>query len=331
MLRRVLLSLAAAALLLPGQASAAARTSIFYYPWYGTPKVDGRFMHWQQNGAAPPSQIASAFYPARGPYSSADRLVLAAQMDEIHRAGVDQIAVSWWGWGSIEDQRLALLLPAARAVGLDVAAHLEPYARRTAASTARDVAHLHELGIADFYVYGPQDDVPESWKAANAALPEGVRMFAQTPMVGWAAAGGFDGVYTYDVLVFTGDRFVRLCDQARKLKLLCAPSVGPGYDARRAVGDMRVRPRRNGRTYDGMWGSALRARADMVTITSYNEWHEGSQIEPARARRGYRGYDGAWGVRGPDAERAYLDRTAYWTARFSLSRASSRVAAGTAR
>jgi glycoprotein endo-alpha-1,2-mannosidase len=320
MLRRVLLILAAATLLSPGPAAAAARTSIFYYPWYGTPQVDGGFMHWQQNGAAPPFRIASAYYPARGTYSSADKLVLGAQMDEIERTGVDQISVSWWGWGSVEDRRLPLLVPAARAAGLDVAVHLEPYGGRTAASTAADIAHLRELGVTDFYVYGPQDDVPDSWKAARATLPADVRVFAQTTMVGWAAAGAFDGIYTYDVLVNTGDRFVRLCEQARKAKLLCAPSVGPGYDARRAVGDMRVRPRRHGRTYDGMWRSALRAGADMVTITSYNEWHEGSQIEPARARTGYKGYDGAWGMRGPDAQGAYLLRTAYWTARYSLTR-----------
>ena len=165
------------------------------------------------------------------------------------------------------------------------------------------------------YVYGPQDDTAENWAAARATLPADVRLFAQTHLVGWAAAGRFDGVYTYDVLVFTGDRFARLCEQARKVKLLCAPSVGPGYDARRAVADARVRPRRQGKTYDGMWQSAIRAGADLVTITSYNEWHEGTQIEPARARRGYSGYDGAWGTRGKDAERAYLDRTAYWTAR----------------
>ena len=33
-----------------------------------------------------------------------------------------------------------------------------------------------------------------------------------------------------------------------------------------------------------MWRAAIRAGADGVTITSYNEWHEGTQIEPARAR-----------------------------------------------
>ena len=112
--------------------------------------------------------------------------------------------------------------------------------------------------------------------------------------------------------------FPRLCGQARRLGLLCAPSVGPGYDARRATGDTRVRSRRNGATYDSMWRGAVRSRADLVTITSYNEWHEGTQIEPARpGRRGYQCYDGAWGLRGHAAETAYLDRTAYWVRRFS--------------
>jgi glycoprotein endo-alpha-1,2-mannosidase len=70
-----------------------------------------------------------------------------------------------------------------------------------------------------------------------------------------------------------------------------------------------------------MWKTALRAGADLVTITSYNEWHEGTQIEPARPRLGpdgdrYIGYDGAWGRTGAAAERAYLDRTDFWSTRF---------------
>jgi glycoprotein endo-alpha-1,2-mannosidase len=331
MLRPLTPVLAVAALLLPSPAAAAARTSIFYYPWYGTPTVDGTFVHWEQNGAAPPLRIASSYYPARGPYSSADRLVLAAQLREIRDAGLDQVAVSWWGWGSPEDQRLELLLPEARAAGLDVAVHLEPYVGRSPESTLADVVHLRELGVTDFYVYGPHDAPAAAWAAANEQLPPGARTFAQTTLVGFAAAGGFHGVYTYDVLTVGGDRFARLCDQARRQRLLCAPSVGPGYDARRAVADQRVKPRRHGRTYDAMWTAALGARADVVTVTSYNEWHEGTQIEPARARHGHLGYDGAWGLRGRRAERAYLDRTAYWTRRFELSRARSRGVAGTFR
>jgi hypothetical protein len=72
-----------------------------------------------------------------------------------------------------------------------------------------------------------------------------------------------------------------------------------------------------------MWQSALRASPQLVTITSYNEWHEGTQIEPARATGGYLTYDGAWGRKGTDAQRAYLDRTAYWVERLRGVRATT--------
>ena len=104
-----------------------------------------------------------------------------------------------------------------------------------------------------------------------------------------------------------------MCENARQVGLLCAPSVGPGFDARRATGDPRVRERNDGRWYDHMWQAAVRASPDLVTITSYNEWHEGTQIEPARASNGlYACYDGAWGLDGRRAQRAYIDRTTYW-------------------
>ena len=66
-----------------------------------------------------------------------------------------------------------------------------------------------------------------------------------------------------------------------------------------------------------MWISALRARPDLVTITSYNEWGEGTQIEAARpqpAAGAYLSYNSAYGLRGRFAARAYLRRTACWTA-----------------
>jgi hypothetical protein len=75
------------------------------------------------------------------------------------------------------------------------------------------------------------------------------------------------------------------------------------------------RGRHNGETYDALWAGALAAKPDVVTITSFNEWGEGTQIEPAAARPGYASYDGAWGTAGTAASFAYLNRTSYWTAR----------------
>jgi hypothetical protein len=144
----------------------------------------------------------------------------------------------------------------------------------------------------------------------------GVRLFAQTPLAGYAKNGGFQGVYTYDTLTYRGRMFRRMCTAAHKLGLLCAPSVGPGYSAYRATGDTRVLDRRAGGTYDSSWRAAVRSGADLTTITSYNEWNEGTQIEPACAHAGYESYDGAWGEHGGVADRAYLNRTRFWISRF---------------
>jgi hypothetical protein len=76
------------------------------------------------------------------------------------------------------------------------------------------------------------------------------------------------------------------------------------------------RGRRDGATYDALWKAAIRARPDGITITSFNEWGEGTQIEPAQAKPGYLSYNGSWGLTGAAAQMAYLTRTAYWTARF---------------
>jgi hypothetical protein len=293
----------------------AVRSAIFFYPWYGTPARDGSFQHWQQNGGLPPLRIASAYYPARGVYSSTDRVVVAAQMGEIAATGVDQVIVSWWGRGSAEDRRLGLTVAAARAAGLSVAAHVEPYPARSAQTLERDIGYLRRFGIADLYVYRSDDVRAEEWAALNDRLAAPIRVFAQTGRVGLATAGHFDGVYTYDIVGLGGATFRRICAKAHEAGLLCGPSVGPGYDARRASSDLRVKARRFGATYDAMWQAALAAGADLVTITSYNEWHEGTQIEPARFRRGYRSYDGAWGRHGREAETAYVDRTADWVER----------------
>jgi hypothetical protein len=312
---------------LPGVAQAGPPVvSAFYYPWFGSAE-DGGYAHWAQNGHAPPVDIASSYYPAYGPYSSSNAAVIATQLYEASQSGIDELAVSWWGWGSPEDRVLPDVLAGARRTRMEIAVHIEPYAGRTAETVAADAAHLRTLGVRTLYVYQPFARIaPADWAAVNDELrAEGMTVFAQTALVGQAAAGHFSGVYTYDTVTYGAAVLARLCGQAHAVHLLCAPSVGPGYDARRAVGDPRVKPRRRGLTSDSMWHAAIAAGADRVTITSFNEWQEGTQIEPAIPLRlgeyRYVSYDGAWGLHGTAAANAYLSRTAYWANLFRTAAA----------
>jgi hypothetical protein len=299
-------------------ANAATDTAIFYYPWYSTPARDGQWAHWYVHGSDGQQILSTPYYPVRGLYSSSNAKLVDAQMAEIAAAGISTVVVSWWGAGSPEDQRLPLVAAAAARHGVSVAVHIEPYRGRTPTSAAQDIQALQAQGYTVFYVYDIDEDPAADWAAALAPL-EGVEVFGQTNLVGRAKAGGFDGLYTYDVVTWNGSTFARTCSQAHKVGLLCAPSVGPGYDARLATSDEAVRLRLRGATYDRMWRYAVRARADIVTVTSYNEWQEGTQIEPARAQVKRWSYEGAWGRHGVAAQRAYLQATARWTARFRSS------------
>ncbi len=313
-------ALAAAFALLPaagaGSQDLTQRAAIFYYPWYSNPAKDGRWAHWYvEHDGAP--VLSTPYYPTRGLYSSSNTKLVTAQMSEIASTGVGTVVVSWWGFDSPEHDRLLAVEQAATRYGLEVAIHVEPYRNRTPERAAQDIARLQrEGGFTDFYVYDAARDPAADWSTALSTL-DGVRIFGQTTLVGRAKASGFDGLYTYDVVTWSGALFKRLCAQAHAAGLLCAPSVGPGYDARLATRHGVVRQRNDGRTYDRMWKTAIRANADIVTITSYNEWQEGTQIEPARVAVGRPDYEGAWGKSGLAAQRAYLTATSAWTARLA--------------
>src|SRR5262249_20918502 len=147
-----------------GHAASPARdASIFYYPWYGTPEFDGGYEHWDQNGHLPPLDLASSYYPARGPYSSRDPRVVEAQMRDMAGAGIREVVSSWWGRGSPEDDLLPMIVPMATKQGLQVAVQIEPYDDRSAESVAADLGHLRQLGVTRAYVYHPFEIDEVDW------------------------------------------------------------------------------------------------------------------------------------------------------------------------
>jgi len=214
--------------------------------------------------------------------------------------------------GANTDELMPAVLEAARLAGTAVSFHVEPYGGRTPETFLDDLRYVHERygshpavwrdlgrGLPLFWLYDVSDQHSrphtESWRKALDSV-------RGTPLDGvflclWIGTGrdaafvedaGFDGAYTY----FAATGFTQGSDPAawegirvaleRRGKLF-VPAVGPGYD------DKRIRPwnahnvrhRNGGRYYDAMWRSAVASAPYAISVTSYNEWGEGTQVEPA--------------------------------------------------
>lgn len=98
----------------------------------------------------------------------------------------------------------------------------------------------------------------------------------------------FDGIYTY----FASNGFTygssiihwkNIAKFAKDNNLIFIPSVGPGYDDThvRAWNGRNTKLRKNGKYYETSLKAAISANPDILSITSFNEWHEGTQIEKA--------------------------------------------------
>ncbi|WP_405149853.1 discoidin domain-containing protein [Sphaerisporangium sp. NBC_01403] len=323
-------------------AAAAAHTNtdvhLFYYPWYGSPAVAGSYRHWPQGGHNPPSDIGADLYPKLGAYDSGDLAGAVSQhMRWIQQSGAGVIVFSWWGQGSYEDQLAAGVLATAARFGIKVAWHLEPYSGRTAASTVADINYINsKYGSSPaFYRDGAHGNrgafyVFESlritdWTALDQVKSSSI-VLAQTTDTSKVAH--FGGMYTYDAIAgATAPGWKGASDFCKANGLVWAPSVGPGYIDDRAVpgNTTPTLARNNGATYDTEWQNALAAAnggpPSWVSVTSFNEWHEGSVLEPASsappAGFGYQTFNGAYGKTGAAAETAYLDRTRYWVEQFT--------------
>ncbi|MFC4111290.1 ThuA domain-containing protein [Nonomuraea zeae] len=299
---------------------------VFYYPWYGSPSVSGAWRHWPQGGHTPPADIGADLYPKLGPYDSGDLAAIDQHMKWIRQSGAGVLVYSWWGRGGYEDGLARRVMDAAQREGVKVAWHIEPYAGRTAASVVSDVQYLNQTYGAHpafrnaFYVF--ESLKITDWTALDQVTAANI-VLAQTTDTSKIAH--FSGMYTYDAIAgATAPGWQQAAAYAKQHNLVWAPSVGPGYIDDRAVpgNTTPTLARDNGATYDKEWANAIATAPTWVSITSFNEWHEGSVLEPAVVRSGYQSFEGAYGRTGAAAETAYLDRTRYWVTQFEPQTAS---------
>lgn len=269
---------------------------------------------WNHAGGFPGGdEIGANYYPSLGCYSSNDPKIVAQHMNWIQEAGIGVVVITWWGKDSYEDRSLGLFLDEAEKAGVKIAIHLEPFYKSM--EEARDqIVYVSERygkhpalyryhGSPLWYVYDSYRFSAAEWarllsKEGDLSLRDTdadalfIGLWVQENEQDFFKHSGFNGFYTY----FASEGFVygsttanwkTLAAFAQDSRLLFIPCVGPGYiDTRiRPWNEQNTEARLDGEYFEWMYREAAKVSPDFIGITSFNEWHEGTQIEPAVSKQ----------------------------------------------
>ncbi|XP_049846519.1 glycoprotein endo-alpha-1,2-mannosidase isoform X1 [Schistocerca gregaria] len=301
----------------------------------------------------PPTDISSNFYPALGCYSSRDNNIIDVHMRLLRDANIGVLVISWYPpgmsdtEGASSDSLVSVLLDIANKYDLKIALHIEPYSGRNPINLAKYLQyiatqyashpafyHRRHRGkkLPVFYIYDSYLTPSGTWKELLSS--KGNLSVRGTKLDGIFLGllvdvqhryeikkAHFDGFYTY----FASSGFTygsswknwrSLSKFAYQNSLIFVPSVGPGYiDTQiRPWNVANIRHRRHGKYYEVAWRSAITTQPKIISITSFNEWHEGTQIEPALPKSTpsftYLDYE-------PEGPYFYLNLTKWWINEFT--------------
>lgn len=259
------------------------------------------------------------------PYVSRDRSVMGRHIDQAKSAGIDAFVVAWYGPDGASNQteaNLTALLDEAAARGFKIAALFEtdsPFLGSIDATTgalhhllgvhANHPAYLHVDGRPVVFFWRPGIYSVDAWAAIRSQADPSYSAFWVSEGVDTSLLAVFDGHHLYSNtwnppadLLATNRKFATRVAGAGSVWVA---TVMPGYN------DVRIRPgngfakdREGGAYYERSWQAAIDSGADWVVVNSFNEWPEGSFIEPSAA----------FGSQ-------YLDLTAAWSGRFKAASA----------
>jgi glycoprotein endo-alpha-1,2-mannosidase len=284
-----------------------------YYPWYSVDRSGTNGMHWGIINAAAHDAGASAHYPARGVYSSMDPDLIKSHIELAKSNGITGFIVSWWGQKSKQernDASIPLLLKCAAQEHFKICLYWETAPGSGSERNARavdDLAYIiTQFGTNDAYlkvggkpvifIYERvESEIPQAlWpsilaKAHTKAGPflliadkyedKYARLFAGLHRynISWALPNKTPDEIHGWAAQYYGDA-VKLAWQYHRISCV---TVIPGYNDTKMRKPGRNAERQDGNVYRALWEEAIKAKPDWVVIVSWNEWLEGSEIEPS--------------------------------------------------
>ncbi|HEY5626138.1 MAG TPA: glycoside hydrolase family 99-like domain-containing protein [Dehalococcoidia bacterium] len=246
-------------------------TAAFFYPWYPS--------HWTENGVYPYTN----FTPSLGYYSSMDPAVVTEQLTLAGQARIDAFISSWWEPGEVTDVALQQILGITEQTGAAIRWSTyyegEAYGDPAPATIAADLLYM-ETNLFSSPAYLRVDDKPVIFVYASGS--DGCAMADR-----WAQAQTIAGIDAYIVLkVFYG--YATCADQPESWHQYSptsafeyhgpySVSVSPGFAK---IGETAALKRSLATFETGVQWMAL-VDVDWRLITTWNEWAEGTSIEPA--------------------------------------------------
>lgn len=246
-------------------------------------------------------------------YNSGDRETVVHHIAQAQEAGIDAFVVAWYGpqnEGNQTEPNLALMLEVADDTDFRISVEFGPdspfiHGQQDVVDALRHTLQVHAGHPSFLRVEGKP--VILFWRLADIPLAPG-----QTPLEAWQAvrdqvdpdhqsiwiAEGveveyqqvFDGHHLYSI-AWSEDVYQTLADWGYRIRRynarhgtdkLWVATVMPGYnDLKTGRANAFAREREDGQFYRDTWQAAMDSGADWVMITSWNEWVEGSQIEPS--------------------------------------------------